>query len=279
MPITYETLDERFLIFAKRSEHAPPHVHKHFEFILVTEGTLELGIGTEFFHMEKGDFAVVFPGLVHHYQVFEKGRRRSIYLLVDPAFIGTVQELAAQQCPADPVIKAKDQHPDIAYAMKELLREKDGTGLDDARRILTQLLLARARPHYRMIGKSDVGGVDLVYQVVAYMAAHYNEDLSLPQVAHELGVNQFAVSRVFSHTFHSNFNRYLNKLRLDRASELLLYTDHSITDICYYCGFESQRTFNRAFKERFRESPREFRRRRPPLDGAEEPPEVVDQPQ
>ena len=56
-----------------------------------------------------------------------------------------------------------------------------------------------------------------------------------------------------------NFNQYLNDLRLNQACIQLVHTDQTITDICLNAGFESQRTFNRVFKERFHVSPREFR--------------------
>ena len=35
--------------------HASPHLHNSIEFIYITEGTLELGMGQELSHMEEGD--------------------------------------------------------------------------------------------------------------------------------------------------------------------------------------------------------------------------------
>lgn len=40
------------------------------EIVCVTKGTLELGVGQELYHMETGDIGVVFPDVIHHYQVF-----------------------------------------------------------------------------------------------------------------------------------------------------------------------------------------------------------------
>ena len=40
---------------------------------------------------------------------------------------------------------------------------------------------------------------------------------------------------------------------------MLEYTDLSITDICLESGFQSQRTFNRAFQERYKMKPREYK--------------------
>ena len=41
---------------------------------------------------------------------------------------------------------------------------------------------------------------------------------------------------------------------------LLLYTDRSVTDIWLESGFESQRTFNRVFREKYHMSPRVYRK-------------------
>ena len=58
---------------------------------------------------------------------------------------------------------------------------------------------------------------------------------------------------------HRNFNQFLNEQRLNYVTVHLECTDESITDICMDAGFESQRTFNRAFRERYRMTPREYR--------------------
>ena len=78
-------------------------------------------------------------------------------------------------------------------------------------------------------------------------------------MAADLGFSPYTLSRVFSGTFHKNFNQYLNEVRLEYACSLLLYTNQTITDVFMNAGFESQRTFNRVFNEQFHMSPREYR--------------------
>ena len=50
-----------------------------------------------------------------------------------------------------------------------------------------------------------------------------------------------------------------NALRLLRATRMLKCTDKPVTCICYECGFESQCTFNRAFREHYGVTPTEYR--------------------
>ena len=79
-------------------------------------------------------------------------------------------------------------------------------------------------------------------------------------MAKDLCVSKYAIFRVFSGTFHSNFNQYVNDARIRYACSQLENTQDSIIEICLDSGFESQRTFNRAFKERYRMSPSEYRK-------------------
>ena len=80
----YEENEETLEIAEQISCHIPPHLHKSMELVSVTEGTLEIGVGTELYHMEKGDFALVFPELIHHYQVFNSESCKAIYALASP---------------------------------------------------------------------------------------------------------------------------------------------------------------------------------------------------
>ena len=55
--------------------------------------------------------------------------------------------------------------------------------------------------------------------------------------------------------------QYINEHRLNYASAMLECSNEDITSIYLDAGFESQRTFNRVFKDRFRMTPREYRKR------------------
>ena len=68
-----------------------PHLHNSIEFIYITEGTLELGMGQELYHMEEGDLAVIFPDVIHHYQVFSPGENKAVYLWAKPVLIAVEQ--------------------------------------------------------------------------------------------------------------------------------------------------------------------------------------------
>ena len=89
----YEEKKKNLHIHLRTSAHASPHLHNSIEFIYITEGTLELGMGQELYHMEEGDFAVIFPDVIHHYQVFSPGENKAVYLWAKPVLIGQFADI------------------------------------------------------------------------------------------------------------------------------------------------------------------------------------------
>ena len=260
MHFFYETKEHSMEIEKKTSVHVPPHLHRSLECIFVTNGTLELGVGTELFHMNTGDFGIVFPDQIHHYQVFETAPCQAVYLLAAPSLSGPFSDQLQNFVPDHPVLAAADVHPDIPYALHSLLNLGTPACSSVLCQSYTQIILSRSLPLFSLNPKKDLTGQDIVFDTVSYMAGHFTEEISLSRMARDLGYSPFALSRVFPSTFHTNFNQYLNDLRLNRALDLLETTTLPVTELAMNSGFTSLRTFNRTFKERFHMSPREYRK-------------------
>lgn len=244
----------------KRSVHVPPHLHEAVEIVYVTEGTLELGMGPELYHMEKGDLGIVFPNVIHHYQAFGTGKNQAVYLFVEPSLLPAYSAQLQKYSPKDPIMKKEQVHEDIVNAVNFLVHRKEQNPM--LIRAYVQIIFAYVFFGMKMMDKSAVGSDDLIYNAVEYVAKNFREEFTLETMAYDLGVSKYVLSRMFTKTFHCNFNRYVNGIRLNHVSSALENTQESITNICFDCGFESQRTFNRVFRERYKMTPREYRKRK-----------------
>ncbi len=265
----FESFEDDIEIYKRRTVHTPPHIHSFVEFVYISEGTMEMGVGQELFHMEKGDLAVIFPGQIQHTQIFDTRKGMSTYLVASPSYAGTISETLLTKIPVCPVIKGENIHKDVVYALDALYGEivdkkGDNHGIDLANKVLYQsyisLILIRSLPFLELVPRNEKEDGDLIYRTVSYISKHFTEQISLTSMAKDLYISPFALSRVFSGTFHTNFNRYLNETRLNYALSLLRFTDQSITEVYENAGFESQRTFNRFFSEKLHMSPREYRK-------------------
>lgn len=286
IPLYQENLDA-IQIREKNSNHFSPHLHKSIEIVYITKGQLELGIDTQLYHLDEGDLAIVFPDQIHHFQVFHPGKNRAIHLLAAPSYFGAYRELLITLQAKNPVIKKDFLDAEVLLALNKIMElAGENTTLHEGRKNLDntslstnnvitpgqlntkntllhswiQILLSYTLQELTLIQRPNIHDYDLVYQTIAYVAEHFHEPLSLTSMAKDLGISQFTLSRVFSRTFHKNFNQYVNEIRLDYVTLLLKDSDTSVTEIMYDAGFQSQATFNRVFQEKYHMTPKQYRK-------------------
>ena len=260
MLLIYENRTNGIVAEWKKAVHLPPHLHEAAEVVYVTDGTMELGVGQELYHMEEGDFAIVFPNVIHHYQAFGKEENKAIYLYLDPARFPAYYKELQIYSPRNPIVKKEQVHPNVVNAIKYLAGITEGNSM--LIQAYVQLILAHVFAEMPMMDKSTLESDELIYNAVEYVAKNFREKISLETMAYDLCVSKYALSRMFAKTFHCNFSKYVNGVRLNYAVAALENTQDSVTNICLDCGFESQRTFNRVFKDRYKITPREYRKKK-----------------
>jgi AraC-like DNA-binding protein len=84
-------------------------------------------------------------------------------------------------------------------------------------------------------------------------------NLTLTDLARQIGVNSAVLSYVINNGFGKNFNDFVNEFRIEEVKEKLKTSDDSgLLAVALECGFNSKATFNRAFKKFTGVSPKEF---------------------
>ncbi len=99
-----------------------------------------------------------------------------------------------------------------------------------------------------------------INQVVDYVEANIDKDIKLQDLAEIACFSQYHFHRIFNMLMKETPKDFLRRIRVERAALMLKSTEQSMGDIAFYCGFSSQATFSRAFKDRFRVSPSEWKK-------------------
>jgi AraC-like DNA-binding protein len=99
-----------------------------------------------------------------------------------------------------------------------------------------------------------------INQVLGHLAQHLGERLSESDLARYAGMEPSAFSRYFRRHTGVPFIQYLNRLRVNRACEMLIASDQPITEVCYGSGFNNVSNFNRQFLALKAMAPSQFRR-------------------
>ncbi|MBL4594631.1 MAG: helix-turn-helix transcriptional regulator [Flavobacteriales bacterium] len=83
--------------------------------------------------------------------------------------------------------------------------------------------------------------------------------LSLPELAILTNMSIATFKRKFNELYQESPAEYIKKRKLEKAMKLLISNNSRITDIIFDCGFESNSSFNRAFKKKYQLSPTAYR--------------------
>ena len=99
-----------------------------------------------------------------------------------------------------------------------------------------------------------------VERAIRYMKEHLAEPLDLDRIAEVAAISKFHLVRVFDEITGTTPHHFLACLRVQRAKDLLLKSETTITDVCLEVGYNSLGTFSKTFSELVGLSPQEFRR-------------------
>ena len=99
-----------------------------------------------------------------------------------------------------------------------------------------------------------------INKVIDYIDANLSSKFTLEELSSIANFSKYHFHRIFHGIVGETTNHYILRIRLEKAATSLLYDPNkSVTEICYDCGFSSSSVFARAFKERYKLSPRDFR--------------------
>lgn len=102
----------------------------------------------------------------------------------------------------------------------------------------------------------------MIKKIVDYVETNYSDkQISLAEVAGMFHISESYLSLMFKKHLGENFSLYLEKVRIEKAKNLLEKTRLSISDIAQQTGYSSINTFSRAFKRVAGMSASDYRRR------------------
>jgi len=90
---------------------------------------------------------------------------------------------------------------------------------------------------------------DALRKALTYIAAHYEEKITLATVAREAGLSPSRLAHLFRERMDTSFGDQVSRVRIERARELLLSSAFTATEVAYQAGFSDQSYFTKVFKK------------------------------
>ena len=129
---------------------------------------------------------------------------------------------------------------------------------------LTQALVIHLLRHYSTLARSiplRIGSLThvQVQQVIDYIHAHLNQDLSLAELASVVNISPTYFASLFKKVMGISPHQYVIQQRVEQAKVMLMKTDLAIADIALQVGFSSQSHLTQQFKRLTGMTPKQVR--------------------
>ena len=98
-----------------------------------------------------------------------------------------------------------------------------------------------------------------IKRVMDYIREKYDSDFALDDVAREVGLSKYYLARVFKEQTGKTLWRYLRDYKIEKAKELLRGKKHSVTEVCFLCGFHNHSYFTRCFLQEVGCTPSQYK--------------------
>lgn len=101
---------------------------------------------------------------------------------------------------------------------------------------------------------------DVIENVIAYIHAHLQEDISVQSLADQFHFHPNYLSAQLKERTGESCVNYILSLRMRKARRMLVETDLRVVEIAGECGFRDSSYFNRAFRKKYELSPEQYRK-------------------
>ncbi len=237
------------------------HLHDQIELAMLFEGHTRATVDSTAYDVYGGDVVIVFPNQIHDFRTMEK--ERYILLKVMPDLMPELLTQFTGKLPISNVIRGASADPTLSGLIHNIADTYYGE-LPFKNTILRGYMLAFFGHLLQKMELRDVQTADVhvVGTIMNYCAANLDKPLSLGLLEKELHLNKYYISHIMSDKLHIGFNDYINSLRVSNACKYLAGTTHTVTQISEFVGFNTLRTFNRAFMKQMGCTPSEYRKRK-----------------
>ncbi|MBD2866118.1 AraC family transcriptional regulator [Paenibacillus oceani] len=270
--------NERFYIDIRDSRHSYLHHHNFAEISFFFEGSgVETINGVEY-ELKQGSVTVILPHHMHIIKTDKERQLRKYCCMFDLQLLSGMKEDSwfsrmlygiGSGTPSSVLFKGQESER-MEGIFGHLLQEFHNTSspgrpnmikakLNEAMLLFIRKGLDVASSSGSRTSSPSAEETPLLWPILKYLHTHCTEKLTLTELSSQFHLSVPYMSRFFKEHVGMGFVEYLHRLRIQRATNMLLYTDKTITDIAYEVGFDNSRTFSRVFREQKGRSAREYR--------------------
>ena len=244
------------------------HYHPEYELTYIVKGNGYRIVGNTYENYTEGDLVLLGPNLPHTWtgKAVENESFEAIVIQFSKEFITSflgfdesysIKNLLENSARGI----AFEATQDLVQAIKSLIEKE---GMDRILQLISALNQL-AQSNYTLITPNTFHTIASkkselrINEVCLFIQNNFNSNITLKQVASQIYLTESNFCKFFKKATGKTFSDYLNEIRINEASRLLLQTDKTISQISFECGFETLSYFNRVFLKKKNQTPSVFR--------------------
>ncbi len=247
-------------IFASLGQFYSKPLHQHTEaceILLVISGSGLFTVNQKSYRVGPGSVVMYNAGDWHEERVDPRSPFQALYLSCSGQLVEGLPDSFIRDTHMAPVQFFRE-FSDLQSLLEKIIQRKHDP------RMLQQLLalffctLDRALAPPDLPNKSDVP--QLMRAAMHYIEEHHSRELTLTELADELGMNKYALARQFKEVTGISPIQYAIQCRIKTAQHLLSETAYAVPEIASQTGYKSATHFQQAFKKAVGKTPGVYRR-------------------
>jgi AraC-like DNA-binding protein len=272
----YENATDDFHIIRITEPHEALklHTHDYYQIYFVQSGGILHHLEGSTAHLLAGDVFILPPGVPHYIEkkdvevdfyslsftpAYFQSAKESNKLLLDFLYYLKAQPMGSIQ---PKLTLSYDDMNFTRVLVGRILQEFNGkkAGKDEIiRECVSVLLSVFAGAYFEQKAEVLVSeeNKNLVLHSIEYIKNHFDEEITLAEVVHLSAMSKTSFCSLFKSITGTSFKDYLNRYRIDRATEYLS-AGEKISTVSLRCGYGDFSTFYRNFKKYKGISPHEF---------------------
>lgn len=245
------------------------HAHDFLELYLFLDGSVTYYIEDQVYDLCPGDLLIIPPGKMHRPVIAnERAAYERMVLWVNLEYLSRIDGEAltlqkALQTVGENGYCVPLRGDELIYAVKlfSKITELQGRGADaDLTAGAIRLYLWSMLEEYSRVESTLSGEPEVIPQVIRYITEHYNESITLDDIAAKFFISKSYLSRHFKAYTNATVYAYIMALRITHARRMIREGVPAV-EAGRSCGFSDYSTFYKAFKAQTGMSPHQFKAR------------------
>lgn len=254
------------------------HSHNYIELGYIYKGSFKQCIVDKIYEFVEGDFILI-DSNTKHYDILKGTDNFIVFFMISESFFDSMFLKNIQEGPLKKVILSVINGQ---KSSRQFVHFKDHEKIEMVNIIIDQLLdeiehklngwkyivkglMSRLMTILSLSYRNSLSSFDqnqintmLFEEISKYIDIHYRT-ISIEDLVNHYHYNTDYYNRLIKKNTGLTYSQYVQKLRIEKAKELMIQTDKSIEEIIHFVGYKSNGFFYKIFYKNEGRTPQEFR--------------------